>query len=328
MSSATNLKGGSGPLKIVKKIISKPWIWAFVAALAAFTMTMLLSGGQGATSLAYSAATFASFAAIVGVGQMLVITLGPGNVDLSIPANMTLSATLALKFMDTENSLIIPGVFVALAVGLGCGLFNFGLILLLRIPPIIATLSASFIFQSLAIWSNRGIRVKPPEALADFTTGGILGIPNVSLVALFLAFFAWILVERSIAGRWILSIGQNLRAAQLSGVPVSLVRFGVYVSCAMCASLAGFLLANFSGGAALNMGAEYMLMSIAVVVIGGSSIGGGNSNIPGIWGASLFMFLVVSMLNSYGFGAGVRLIMTGLIIVGVVSLASKRSDAA
>jgi ribose transport system permease protein len=53
-------------------------------------------------------------------------------------------------------------------------------------------------------------------------------------------------------------------------------------------------------------------------------VAGGNSNVPGIWGASLFMFLVVSMLNTYGLGAGIRLIMTGLIIIGVIILASSR----
>ncbi len=154
----------------------------------------------------------------------------------------------------------------------------------------------------------------------------VLGIPNVALVGIAIAIAARVVLERAIAGRWVLAIGQNMRAASLSGVPVNSVRFAVYVSCAVLASIAGFLLANFSDGAALNMGAEYMLMSIAVVVIGGCSIGGGNSNVPGIWGAALFMFLVVSMLNSYGLGAGVRLIMTGVIIVAVVSLASKPVD--
>lgn len=308
----------------LRTLISKPWIWSYLAALAAFIATSLISRGAGAGSLLYAAMTFASFAAIVGIGQMFVITLGPGNVDLSIPASMTLSATLALKFMDTESSLIVPGILIAIAIGVACGLFNFTLILMLRIPPIIATLSSSFLFQSTAIWSNRGIRVKPPAPLADFTTGGFLSVPNLAIVAIVLAIIAWFVLERSIMGRWISAIGQNLRAAQLSGVPVNMVRFSVYVGSAVLASIAGFLLANFSGGASLNMGTEYMLMSIAVVVIGGSSIAGGNSNVPGIWGAALFMFLIVSMLNSYGLGAGVRLIMTGIIIVAVVVLASKR----
>jgi ribose transport system permease protein len=106
-------------------------------------------------------------------------------------------------------------------------------------------------------------------------------------------------------------------------VPVEGVRAATYLLSAVMAALAGVALACFSGGAALNMGAEYLLMSIAVVVIGGSSIAGGASNVPGIWGASLFMFLLVSMLNSYGLGAGVRLLLTGAIIIGVVAAASR-----
>jgi ribose transport system permease protein len=93
------------------------------------------------------------------------------------------------------------------------------------------------------------------------------------------------------------------------------------------AALCGFLLSCFSGGAALNMGAEYLLMSIAVVVIGGTSVAGGASNVPGLWGAALFMFLVVSMLNTYGLGAGVRLILTGLIIIAVIVAAGGGAEA-
>lgn len=303
----------------------KPWIWAFLAAGATYLATLVVvSTSAGAGSLIYAALTFASFSIIVGVGQMFVVTLGPGNVDLSIPATMTLAATLSLKFMATDGALIVPGLLIAIGVGLACGLFNFALIMLLRIPPIIATLSASFLFQSLAIWSNRGLRIKPPEVLADFSTGGTFGLPNAAWVAVLISVLAWCVLEKTIAGRWISATGQNTRAARLGGVPVNAVRFGVYVGCAVLAGLAGFVLASFSGGANLNMGTEYMLMSIAVVVIGGSSIAGGNSNVPGIWGAALFMFLIVSMLNSYGLGAGVRLMLTGLIIVSVVVLASKR----
>lgn len=110
----------------------------------------------------------------------------------------------------------------------------------------------------------------------------------------------------------------------MTGIPVDGTRFVTYVLCAVLAAIAGYLLASFSGGAALNMGSEYLLMSIAVVVIGGTAVSGGDSNVPGIWGASLFMFLVVSMLNTYGFGAGIRLILTGLIIISVILLASGR----
>ncbi|MGR3758115.1 MAG: ABC transporter permease [Tranquillimonas sp.] len=304
--------------------LAKPWLWAWLAAALAFGATLALTSGRGAGELAYAAMSFGAFAAIVGLGQMLVITLGPGNVDLSIPATMTLAGTLALKVMGGEPGTAWIGLAVALAAGLGVGAANFALIWLLRLPPIIATLAASLVYQSLAIWSNRGLRIKPPPGLADFATGRVLGVPNVAWVALALAAATWLMLERSVWGRWLLASGQNLRAARLAGVPVQAVRAATYLAVAVFAGLAGYLLASFSGGAALNMGTEYLLMSIAVVVIGGSSIAGGNSNVPGVLGAALFMFLVVSMLNSYGAGAGLRNVLTGAIIIAIVIAASAR----
>ena len=305
-------------------LLSKPWIWSWLAAALAFLATLVLTEGRGASELAFAALSFGAFAAIVGLGQMLVITLGPGNVDLSIPAVMTLAGTLSLKAMAGAPGTALTGLVIALAVGLAAGLANYVLILVLRLPPIIATLAASLIYQSLAIWSNRGLRIKPPEALAEFATGRSFGLPNVTIVAVALAAVVWLVLDRSVWGRWLSAAGQNIRAARLAGVPTELVRALTYISVGGFAGLAGYLLASFSGGAALNMGQEYLLMSIAVVVIGGSSIAGGNSNVPGVWGASLFMFLVVSMLNSYGFGAGARLMLTGGIIIAIVVVASAR----
>ncbi|WP_112609099.1 ABC transporter permease (plasmid) [Rhizobium sp. WW22] len=302
----------------------KPWIWSFVAAIAVWIVTVLFTGGASSIGLSQAALTFAAFSVIVGIGQMFVITLGPGNIDLSVPATMTLAGTLALKLMNVEDGMIVPGLLVSVVIGLGIGIGNYALIKLLRIPPIIATLSMSFIIQSTAIWSNRGLRIKPPEYLAEFTTSGMFGIPNVAIVALLLSALAWILLEKTIYGRWISAIGQSMFAARMAGIPVDGTRLATYVLCAILASICGYLLASFSGGAALNMGAEYLLMSIAVVIIGGTAVAGGDSNVPGIWGASLFMFLVVSMLNTYGFGAGPRLVLTGLIIIAVILVAGGR----
>lgn len=300
---------------------SKPWIWSFIAMASVWIATVIFTGGASAFGLTHAALTFAAFSVIVGLGQMFVITLGPGNIDLCVPATMTLSATVALKIMDVSDSMIVVGLLIAVLIGAIVGLGNYALIKLLRIPPIIATLSMSFIVQSAAIWYNRGLRVKPPEVLANFAVSSTLAVPNVAWVALALSFVAWVLLSRNIYGRWISAIGQSLYAARMAGIPIDAVRLATYVLCSILAAVAGYLLASFSGGAALNMGAEYLLMSIAVVVIGGTAVAGGDSNIPGIWGASLFMFLVVSMLNTYGFGAGIRLILTGLIIIAVIFVA-------
>ena len=122
-----------------------------------------------------AALSLAVFMVIVGVGQMFVITLGPGNVDLSLPANIGLASAVAMKVMDGSDAMIAVGLLAALASGVAIGVANYLLIWALRIPPIIATLSASFIIQSIDISYGRGLQIKPPPGFADFTNLQVAG---------------------------------------------------------------------------------------------------------------------------------------------------------
>jgi ribose transport system permease protein len=292
-----------------------------MAALVVWVATMIFTQGQGGGGLITAALTFATFFVIVGIGQMFVITLGPGNVDLSIPATMTLAGSVAMKLMDSQDGMILVGLLAALGCGLAVGAFNYALILLLRIPPIIATLSSAFIVQSTAIAYGRGLRIKPPQALADFTTAQVGGVPVLAIAVVVLAGAMSVVLRRTIFGRAVTAIGQSQRAAAFAGIPVERVRFMTYVMCAMLAALCGFLFSGFSGGSSLSMGEQYLLASIAVVVIGGTSVAGGNGNVVGLWGAALFLFLLQSMLNTYQLSAGLRYLATGLIIIAVITAA-------
>ena len=196
------------------KVLNRPWAWSFLAAALVWLATVWVTKGAASGGLTEAALTFAAFSVLVGIGQMFVITLGPGNIDLSVPATMTLAGTLALKLMNGAEGMVIPGLLVTLGIGIGVGLANYALIKALRIPPIIATLSMSFIIQSIAIWSNRGIRIKPPESLADFTTSSTLAIPNVALVALGVSILAWVPLNRSVYGRQVAAIEQHLAQEQ------------------------------------------------------------------------------------------------------------------
>lgn len=305
----------------IRRLLEKPWLWSYIAAAAVWLATMAFTHGQGGGELMTAALAFATFFVIVGIGQMFVVTLGPGNVDLSIPATMTLAGSVAMKVMDTQDSLIIVGLAVALLCGLAVGVINYGLILILRIPPIIATLSSAFVVQSAAIAYGRGLRIKPPPLLAEFATVQIAGIPALAVCVIILAAAMGAVLHRTIFGRSVTAVGQSMRAADLAGIKVERVRFQTYVMCALLASLCGYLFSGFSGGASLSMGEPYLLASIAVVVIGGTSVAGGNGNLPGLWGAALFLFLVQSMLNTYQLSAGLRYLATGLIIIAVITAA-------
>lgn len=313
-------------ISTLRNIAGQGWVWSFVAAALVWLATITYTGGQGAGEILTAALSFATFTIIVGLGQMMVITTGPGNVDLSIPATMTLAGVVAMKVMDTESGRMLIGILAALAASFAVGIFNYVLIRLLRIPPIIATLSSSFLVLSTAISYGRGLRIKPPPPLADFATMRVAGIPVAAVFVLLLSVVIAVILKRTLYGRSVLAVGQNMRAAWLAGVNVDHTRLATYVLSALLAGVCGILLSGFSGGAALNMGEEYLLASIAVVVIGGTSVAGGRANVPGIWGAALFMYLLVTMLNTFGASAGIRLILTGLIIIAVIVVAGGEKE--
>src|SRR5690606_26783289 len=106
------------------------WLWSFLGALIVWVASFSLAG-QGASGMLVAALSFAVFTVLVGLGQMFVITLGPGNVDLSIPATIGLASAVAMKVMDGQNSLIFFGLLAALVCGLAIGGFNYMLIRLL-----------------------------------------------------------------------------------------------------------------------------------------------------------------------------------------------------
>jgi len=313
------------------RLLARPWIWSFVGAALVYAATVSYTGGHGASGMVTAALSLALFMVIVGIGQMFVITLGPGNVDLSLPANIGLASAVAMKVMDGNDSLIALGLAAALASGLAIGVANYLLIWALRIPPIIATLSASFIIQSIDISYGRGLQIKPPPDFADFTNWQLdilgVGIPILAIGTVLFAGLMGVVLHRTIYGRSVLAIGQNIRAAWLAGIAVGRIRFMTYLLSGGLGGLNGALLAGYFRGASVDIGNEYLLASIAVVVIGGTSVAGGKANVPGIWGAALFLVLLLTMLNTFNVSAGVRLVVTGLVIIAVIVAASGRQAA-
>ena len=308
-------------------VFVQPWIWSYLGALLVWLAAIVFTRGYGAGGMITAGLALAVFSVITGVAQMFVITLGPGNVDLSLPANIGLASAVAMKVMGGSDSMIALGILAALASGGGIGIANYLLIWLLRIPPIIATLSASFFIQSMGISYGRGLQIKPPPAFADFTTAQVAGIPVLAIGTVIFTIGAGFLLHRTIYGRSVLAIGQNPRAAWLAGIRVERIRCATYVLSGALGGICGALLAGYFRGSSLEIGDEYLLTSIALVVIGGTSVSGGRANVVGLWGAGLFLVLLLTMLNTFGVSAGIRFLVTGLVIIGVIIAAGGQKAA-
>jgi ribose transport system permease protein len=309
------------PPRVSAWLAGRPWIWSYGGALVVWVLTVVVVHGRGAGETLAVATQFAAFYVIVGIGQMFVIASGPGNIDLSIPAVMTLAGYLASGAMHGDDARTVAGIATGLGVGLAAGCANVVLIAALRIPPMIATLAAGFVLQSMATAYSGISTAKPSPLLTAFAEARVFEVPVIALCFIAVAVGVAFLLDRSVFGRSVLAIGQNVRASALAGIPTQRTVAIVYVLCAGLAGLAGVLLAAYSGGASLDMAADYLLMSIAVVVIGGTSIAGGEVAVSGLWGAAVLLYLIVTMLNVLQVGSGLRYVLTGLIIIAVLAVA-------
>lgn len=300
-----------------------PWTYGFLVALAMWLATIAYSGIGSAGATLYTALAFGALSVVVGSGQMLVIASGSGNIDLSVASVLTLAAYVSMAVMNERDGALALGLGAALGVGAIAGALNFAAIVGLRLPPIIATLAWSFIFQSAAFNLGGEATLKPPPILSDFASARILNVQIMPVAVMALTAVAAFVLARTVWGRRLLATGQSEVAAQLVGVPVLRVRLVAYVFCGMAAALAGFLLSGFTGGAALNMGDAYLMESIAVVILGGASVAGGRANAVGLWGAALFFNLMGTMLNTFQIHAGARFMLMGALTVLIVAIAPK-----
>lgn len=303
------------------------WVWSFVGALLVFAVTAASVSGRGAGETLTTALGFATFYVIVGIGQMLVIATGSGNIDMSIPSVMMLAGYLSMGVMRSLDENILLGIAVALGVGLAAGIVNVGLIRIAKIPPMVATLAAGFVMQSMTIAYSRGSTAKPPPSMLEFSLSRVFGVPTTAWIFIVVAVAMILILRRSVFGRSVLAIGQNERAAYLAGISIPRTIFAVFILSGLLAGIGGMLLASYSGGASLNMSEDFLLMAVAVVVLGGTSIAGGRASVAGLWGAGLFLYLIVAMLNVLGVGAGLRYVVTGLIIIAVLVLSEGRETA-
>lgn len=302
------------------RLLSQPWFYATAGAVLVWLVILGHAGHAGAGAVISAALNYSVFFAVVGLGQMIVMASGAGNIDLSVPANITLAAYLSTGQMEGANAGLVAGILAGLGSGVAIGAANAFLIIAFRIPPMVATLASGLVLESLTFVYSRISVAKPAPLLADFTTGQIFGLPYVTLAALIASVALVHVLRRSTFGRSLFACGQNTTAAWLAGVNVLRTRVSAYILCGVFTALAGVLFAGFVGGPSLNMGSEFLLSSIAVVVIGGTNVAGGQASVVGTWSASLFLFLLLAMLNVLQVDPGLRNVITGFLIIAVLAL--------
>jgi ribose transport system permease protein len=258
-----------------------------------------------------------SFLIILALGQGTVILTG--GLDLSVPWVIGFCGILAAGMIRGSNEASIWVVPAVLLLGALIGTVNGLGIVVLGLPPIVITLAMNGILQGAAlVYSNGTPDGFSSPGLHWFMTGEIIGIaPVVVFVVLFIIGSVFLL-GGTVFGRRVYAIGNSVTVARLSGVNVPRTLVLVYVLSGVCSALVGVLLTGFSGQASLGMGDDYLLPSIAVVVVGGTLITGGRGHYLGILGGALLLTALQTLLDGTNLPHAVRDIIFGLVVLGAV----------
>ncbi|TGT54061.1 ABC transporter permease [Mesorhizobium sp. M00.F.Ca.ET.170.01.1.1] len=255
---------------------------------------------------------------IIAVGMTLVmITRG---FDLSVGSMYAAGATIFASLAVAGWPLTLAAS-VVIGIGLAGGLINGLTITRLNVNPFVATLGSTSIFSGLALlYSHSSPFVVTDQAFTWLGRGAVLEVP-VSVWLMAIVFIAGeIVLSRTTYGRSLYAIGGNDEAARLAGLRTVLIRTSSYVICGGCAAVAGMIIASRLSIGQADIGSTMALDAIAVVVIGGTSLMGGEG---AIWRSAIGLLIVAvltNLLDSLAIDSNYQLVIKGAIVVAAVAL--------
>ncbi len=263
----------------------------------------------------------ASFLGIIAAGQMAVILTG--NIDLSIPWTLNLSAVIATSVMAGQDDRLLSGIGVALAVGLIVGLVNGIGVAYLRIPSMVLTLGVNAVLKGVTVvYTGSAPQFQQtPELLSKAATDVVFGfLPIAVIIWGLVSLLHYLVLSRSGLGRKTYAVGNNEIGAYLSGVKTPHVLIMVFVLSGVLNALAGLLLAGNAGRSFNEMGEPFMLPAIAAVVVGGTSILGGSGKYMGTIAGVIIVRLLDGALNIVQVPPAAKDITFGIVILVMLFL--------
>ena len=283
-------------------------------------------------------ANLQNMARLIGMYGIFSIGLGvviiTGGIDLSVGSVFALLGVL-LSIMLVEWHM--PGalaVVAVIAVAVSLGLVHGLLITRLRIQPFIVTLCGLLFYRGLARFiandETKGFGTGQGfEWLTALATGSLFGVPAPFVLLVFVAAVMWVVLHRSIYGRYLFAVGRNEEASRYSGINTRAVVASAYVVAGLTAGVSGVLLAFYTNSVSPSShGNFFELFGIAAAVLGGCSLRGGEGSVVGIIIGAALLQVLQNLVNLLGIPSSLNFaVMGAVILVGVIAdqLLSRRS---
>lgn len=277
---------------------------------------------SGFVSLANLGAIFvlSTFVAVVAFAQGIAVLTG--GLDLSVAWVMTAGGIMLTALSQGSNVRALWAVPLVLATGTFIGLLNGLGIVLLDIAPIVMTLAMNVIVEGAVMTTISGTPsgAAPPFLTAMATRNMLPGVPWLALFFIAFTLAGILVLNKTRFGREVYAVGNSPLVARLSGVNVNRVLVTVYAISGFCAALAGMLAAGYTRTAFLGTGDNYLLPSLAAIIVGGASIFGGRGQYASTAGGAILLTVLSAILASLNWPDAVRTIVYGLVILVTVVL--------
>jgi ribose transport system permease protein len=264
----------------------------------------------------------AAILAVPALGMTLAIAMGA--LDLSIGSLQALTACTVASLLTVIGLPLSIGA--TLLLGAVVGLINGLLVTRLHVPAFVATLGMMSVLRGAALLATDGqsILLMGQDELAWINSGQLLGVPIPIVIALSVFAVLWLVMRQTPFGQHVCAIGGNEKAARATGLRVDRVKLLVFMIVSITAAMSGIMLTSQLLLVNGTMGVGLELRAIAVVVLGGTSLMGGNANLPGTLLAAVLLAVISSALNILKVEPFYQYLALGLLLILALALDALR----
>jgi ribose transport system permease protein len=256
--------------------------------------------------------------------------MAAGYIDLSIGTLMGLCGMILGKLLTEAHMPLFPAILIVLCCAVLGGILNASIISIFNVPPFVVTLATQSIFKGANYLISNLVPISGlPSSLLFLGQGYLFGVPVPIYIMLIVVCIAWVIMNRTKFGRYVLAVGGNAEAARASGISIKQINYGVYIVCALCAGIASVIMTGRVGSAQVSAGVGMEMDAIAAVVIGGTSMNGGNANVFGTLFGCLLVGIVNNGMNLLSIDTNWQVIAKGVLILFavIIDVVSARAQA-
>ncbi|TCM50732.1 monosaccharide ABC transporter membrane protein (CUT2 family) [Rhizobium sp. PP-F2F-G48] len=306
-------------------MFSMPLARSFVTVVFSTLLLLVLCLILAPSSVSWGALSgsipFAAIIAIVGLGQLLVVQ--HGGFDLSLPGAVSLAVVVSTHYPQQDDGLLYQAVLLAFAFALVAGFLNGLLVSVFRLNAIIATIGVNALLYGAVFATSGGVPSITTNLLAEIAGGETLGLPNALLFTIVATALVSFVLKKTVAGRRFEAIGASPPAGRAAGLNVRVHQMMAYVYAQLLYCLAGILIAGITREPTAFQGDSLLLPSVAVVVLGGTSLLGGRGYPISTVIAAFFLNQLSQFALSVGVPYSAQTIIQALALgfgIGVYSL--------